>query len=225
MGAGLVALVLTRWTHLPDQQWRVLVRMAHTALDQPRDGQPAATYYGGHELLARTLRREYPPPGKARDNVLRDVRRIAAGLAAAGAIKPIDTGQPIRQGNGRTYLLTLAQIGGGVHNPSSAGVVNPSSAGDDSPSSAGDIRATQQGMTTPPRRSTDYARTRARASAPRSQPSAALRCRHKRPLPADYSGCPECEEDRSLCVVCGGPLGDALVPLGVRVHDECRRTR
>jgi hypothetical protein len=112
VGAQLVGRVLDHWQHLPDVQYRVLLRMAHTALDWPRRDQPAATYWGGHELLARTLRRDWPAATdprsrQQRDVILRDVRRACVELVKDGAIEIIDTGRTVRSGHAQVYRLTL----------------------------------------------------------------------------------------------------------------------
>ena len=47
MGAYLVGFALANWSHVPDRAFRVLVRMALTALDYPNGDQPADLYFGG----------------------------------------------------------------------------------------------------------------------------------------------------------------------------------
>ncbi|RLK13302.1 hypothetical protein DER29_4319 [Micromonospora sp. M71_S20] len=101
MGARLVGLVLARWTHLPDRAFRVAVRMALTALDEPTDKVPAATYFGGRDALANVLRNER---GGTRDSVLRVVRLAIEDLIDAGAAKRVSKG---RVGNNAVYELTL----------------------------------------------------------------------------------------------------------------------
>jgi hypothetical protein len=167
MGARLVTLVLTYWTGLPDRQFRILLRMAHTALDTPSDDgkKPAEMYWGGHELLAMTLGCPYPDGDgaearRARAGVLREVRREVAALRKAGACRVVDTGRVVRQGHSQTYLLTLWQPDrAGPQRTSSAGPLpsdsaggqNPSSAGAQNPSSAGGLSPSEQGVTAPPR--------------------------------------------------------------------------
>jgi hypothetical protein len=92
MGAALVGEVLARWTHLPDRQFRVLLRMAHTALDYPNGEYPARLYFGGHDLRAMSLRSPYPEGDdkdaiKAHGTLHRHVRSAVAGLVASGAIQ------------------------------------------------------------------------------------------------------------------------------------------
>lgn len=100
MGARLVTLVLMRWAQLGDAEFRLLVRMAHTALDERSDGRPAATYFGGHELLAATMRSD----GGSMSTVLRRVRKAITNLSAAGAIERVGSA---RSGNNQVYRLTL----------------------------------------------------------------------------------------------------------------------
>ncbi|MDX3868016.1 hypothetical protein [Streptomyces europaeiscabiei] len=167
MGAQLVGLVLSRWKHLNDTDFRILIRMALTALDQEKDGHPPHLYFGGHEFLAMALRRPFPEGDseqsrKARQNILRDVRRSVKGLVDQGAIEVVDTGRAVRQGVAKTYRLTLWSAAG-VLTPSSAGAENPSatghtaggddpsSAGGDDPCSGGVLSPQEQGVTTPPR--------------------------------------------------------------------------
>ncbi len=114
MGASLVGAALARWTHVSDTAFRILVRMALTALDNPSaDGRkPAATYWGGRDLLAMSLRRPWPEGGdersmNARKNIHRDVRRALEELAKEGAIEVVDTGRAVRQGNRQVYRLRL----------------------------------------------------------------------------------------------------------------------
>lgn len=159
MGAQLVALVLSRWKHLNDTEFRILIRMALTALDQENDGHPPHLYFGGHEFLATALRRPFPEGDddqarKARQNVLRDVRRSVKGLVDQGAIEVVDTGRAVRQGVAKTYRLTLWSSAGAVTPSStrhSAGGDDPSSAGGDDPCSGGVLNPHEQGVTPPPR--------------------------------------------------------------------------
>jgi hypothetical protein len=99
MGAQLVARVLAHWTHLSDRPFRLLVRMAHTALDKPQDGKPAGIYFAGRELLAMTLR-----GGGTNESRNRAVARTVADLIDVGAIERVDVG---RTGHNAVYRLTL----------------------------------------------------------------------------------------------------------------------
>lgn len=103
MGARLVAWVLVRWTHVSDVEFRVLVRMAHTSLDERSGALPAATYFGGHELLMATLRQE----GGSPSTVLRRVRKAITGLVEAGAIERVNAA---RSGANQVYRLTLEGV-------------------------------------------------------------------------------------------------------------------
>lgn len=118
MGASLVAHVFSGWTHLNDTSFRILARMALTALDKPKAGRPADHYFGGRELLAMALRRPWPPwPGddapvevqkaciKARATIYRDVRAAIAELVKQGAIERI--GDDARTGRNQVYRLRL----------------------------------------------------------------------------------------------------------------------
>lgn len=100
MGASLVVQVLASWSHLSDRAFRVLVRMAVTALDKPQNGQPAAIYRGGRELLAMSLRSE---KGTERTRN-RAVAKAVAELTDAGAIEHLVTGWA---GQNAVYRLTL----------------------------------------------------------------------------------------------------------------------
>lgn len=102
MGATLVGKVLTHWTHITDRAFRVLVRMAVTALDKPTDDTPAATYFAGRELLAMSLRGE----GGTVQSRYRIVARVIAELIEAGAIERTDSG---RTGHNAVYRLTLSR--------------------------------------------------------------------------------------------------------------------
>lgn len=102
MGSRLVALVLARWTHLSDRAFRLLIRMAHTALDDPNGGVPAGIYFGGRDLLAMTLRSQ----SGSTASQYREVRTVLAELAKAGAIERI--GEAHRRARA-VYRLTLEQ--------------------------------------------------------------------------------------------------------------------
>jgi len=91
---------LARWTHVSDRAFRVLVRMAHTALDKPGKGRPAAVYHGGRELLAMSLRGDKGSP----QTRYRAVQRAVAELSEAGAIRPLKSGWA---GQNAVYRLTL----------------------------------------------------------------------------------------------------------------------
>ena len=122
IGGRLVSLVVDRWHHLPDLQYRTLICMAATALDVPKTGKPAETYWGGHERIARSWRQPYPDGNTDKDcqrraNVLRDVRRACRALVDAKAIEIVETDQTVRIGHAQVYRLTLRA---GDHIPPSA---------------------------------------------------------------------------------------------------------
>jgi hypothetical protein len=102
MGAHLANKVLAHWTHVSDRAFRVLIRMALTALDKPKDDKPASIYFGGRELLAMTLRTD---KGSDRSRY-RVVARVLAELVEAGAVERADSG---RQGHNAVYRLTLSR--------------------------------------------------------------------------------------------------------------------
>ena len=101
MGARLVSLVLVRWTHVSDRAFRVLVRMALTALDEATPNNPALLYFAGQDLLALTLRNER---GGRHESVLRNARHALDELIDEGAIKRT---RNARSGQNAVYLLTL----------------------------------------------------------------------------------------------------------------------
>lgn len=141
VGSRLVSLVLARWTHVSDRAFRVLVRMAHTALDEPSNGQPSELYFGGRELLLMTLRDE----GGSQETRYRALKRIIAELIDAGAIERVQAG---RAGRNAVYKLTLdgarkidkpvddvstTKAQGGLQSPPEGGPVSPPEGGLQSP--------------------------------------------------------------------------------------------
>lgn len=101
MGARLVSLALARWSHVSDRAFRVLVRMALTALDDPTPGSGAGLYFAGQDLLAMTLRN----CGGKRESVLRSVRLAIDELIDEGAIERTKAG---RSGQNAVFHLTIA---------------------------------------------------------------------------------------------------------------------
>src|SRR5262245_30338338 len=94
MGAHLVGMVLASWSHVPDRAFRVLVRMAHTALDAAKEDQPSERYFGGRDLLALTLGQPFPPGDtddaiSARQSAYRTVRRAIEDLTKAAVVEPV----------------------------------------------------------------------------------------------------------------------------------------
>lgn len=145
MGARLVTLVLMRWPHVSDRAFRVLVRMAHTALDEPGQGTPAHLYFGGRDLLADVLRSDGD-----RDTVYRTVKRAIAELVEAGAIERVAAG---RAGRHAVYRMTLA----GARSIDTQPVDNPATPprqGDTSSPPEGDTSDPPQGDTSSPVRGT-----------------------------------------------------------------------
>jgi hypothetical protein len=100
MGSQLVAKVFATWApHVGDKAFRVLMRMAHTALDETNERAQACLYFGGPDLLAATM------PGTGTEaSKQRIARRALEELVALGAVELVN-----RAGNGRrqVYRLTL----------------------------------------------------------------------------------------------------------------------
>lgn len=114
MGAELVGLVSTKWAHLRSvSQYKILIRMALTALDRPAGPEkPAGMYFGGWEALALALGRDIPEADDYSDDaVIRrkcvrdEVIRHTSTLERLGAVKPLvdKPGRDQRQ----TWKLTL----------------------------------------------------------------------------------------------------------------------
>lgn len=102
MGAQLVSLMLAHWApQLNDRCFRVLTRMALTALDRDQGLTPAAHYFGGEELLILTLKAERDGSEAA---ARRTVRRAIADLIALGAIERVTKGYP---GHNAVFKLLL----------------------------------------------------------------------------------------------------------------------
>lgn len=143
MGANLVTQVLAHWTHVSDRAFRVLVRMAVTALDNPTPKQPAAIYRAGRELLAMSLRSE----GSA-ETRYRAVKRAVAELTEAGAIEHLATGWA---GQNAVYRLTLDRSNSTPKPDGMGGLGDPPKGGFSDPPMGGQI-ATERGVAaTPPR--------------------------------------------------------------------------
>lgn len=102
MGAKLATLALTRWApHVPDRAFRVLMRMALTALDEAQNGTQAGLYFGGRDLLLSCLRAER---GGKRDTQLRQLRKAINELVEMGAVRRTNTAYA---GVNQVYELTL----------------------------------------------------------------------------------------------------------------------
>lgn len=113
-GGRLVKRVITHWPGLHHAEWRILVTMAETALDDRTPQHPAGLYWGGHARLALALGTPEPDPDDPRslarwNGALRNVRRYCAGLVEAKAVEVVDTGQPVRDGHAQTYRLLVEQ--------------------------------------------------------------------------------------------------------------------
>ena len=75
---------------------RVLLRMAHSALDKPRGDQPAAVYWGGWESLA--LACGYAVPDEDGTDETRKLRRTAHERARAAVAELVARGIVKREG-------------------------------------------------------------------------------------------------------------------------------
>lgn len=147
MGANLVTQVLASWTHVSDRAFRVLVRMAVTALDNPTPKQPAAIYRAGRDLLAMSLRTE----GNASTRY-RAVKRAVAELTEAGAIEHLATGWA---GQNAVYRLTLDRSKSSIGPDRMGGSSDPPEGGSSDPPMGGQ-NATEWGApATPPRNHKD----------------------------------------------------------------------
>lgn len=150
MGANLVAQVLAHWTHVSDRAFRVLVRMAVTALDKEMNGNPPNIYHAGRELLAMSLRSD---KGTA-DTRYRAVKRAVAELTEAGAIEHLATGWA---GQNAVYRLTLQRTktisAKDPEIPEMGGPTSPPLGGPTSPPMGGLCTLTRGAPEAPPRSS------------------------------------------------------------------------
>jgi len=152
VGANLVMQVSAGWTHVSDRAFRILVRMAVTALDTPSKGQPAAVYHGGRELLAMSLRSEGSDETK-----FRAVKRAVAELSEAGAIEHVASGWA---GQNAVYRLTLNRSRPAVEPTEMGGLIGPPKGGRTSPPMGGQS-ATERGVAeAPPRNQEEPIRER-----------------------------------------------------------------
>jgi hypothetical protein len=76
--------------------------MAHTALDEAKDGKPAGHYWGGRDLLAMSLQPDWPEGDdehvRHQRTLLREtVRRALAELVKAGAVERVGSAHRRRQ--------------------------------------------------------------------------------------------------------------------------------
>ena len=106
MGARLIAEVLANFNDVGYDAYRLLVRMAHTALDEDTKDRPARLYFGGRDVLAETIRDDLPaePTSKERKNAYADVRRALRVLVEAGAVERANSAHT---GERQVYRLTL----------------------------------------------------------------------------------------------------------------------
>lgn len=137
MGATLVTQALAHWSHVSDRAFRVLIRMAVTAYDQPHKGNPPSIYRHGRELLAMSLRGEKG----SEQTRYRAVKRALSELTEAGAIEHVQAGW---SGQNAVYRLTLDR-------KSMGGPTSPPVGGPTSPPKGGSKRAEKGGRTDPPR--------------------------------------------------------------------------
>lgn len=102
MGAHLVKLMVVRWSPvLTNDAFRVLTTMAITALDHAKGLIPAATYFGGHELLGMSLYSERNgSPASTK-------RRVTKAIAELIRLRAIELVRRAVTGSHAVYLLTL----------------------------------------------------------------------------------------------------------------------
>jgi len=86
--------------------------MALTALDDRTERHPAATYWGGRELIARSWRWPWPDGGtdddaRKRRTILHEVTVVCRDLRSDGAIEIVKGDRPAGPGRRQTFLLTL----------------------------------------------------------------------------------------------------------------------
>jgi hypothetical protein len=166
MGATLVTQVLAHWSHLSDRAFRVLVRMAVTALDKPQNGNPANIYRAGRDLLAMTLRSE-----GSTETRYRAVKRAVAELTEAGAIEHLVTGWA---GQNAVYRLTL-DAPNAIRKPHSMGGRSDPPKGGPTDPPMGGQNDTERGVAqTPPRNQEEITKERGEeelgSSTPTSHP-------------------------------------------------------
>ena len=116
MGIQLVGRALVHWApHISDRAFRVLIRMACTALDQEKDGQPPNIFFGGRDLLAMSFRAER---GGTDESTHRTVRRAVVELVDVGAIERV---VEAKRGTNGVYRLLLDAV------PKTSGLRTPES--------------------------------------------------------------------------------------------------
>lgn len=109
MGIELVKLVSLHGASLSGNAFKVLNRMAMTALDSPKDGRPDRLYFNGWEPLAMAL-------GYADGDVshgspgFQSVKRALATLRKEGFVEPLGEA---RTGTRQTYRVCVGLVSGG----------------------------------------------------------------------------------------------------------------
>lgn len=108
MGMQLVGLVMNNWApHLNDQCFRVLTRMALTALDEANDKYEACLYFAGREPLISVMNEADKRDPKALEQaILRSIRK----LIKLGAIERLNKPCPGRRAEYRLTLKTPPRI-------------------------------------------------------------------------------------------------------------------
>jgi hypothetical protein len=106
MGIELARLVATTCGGLRGNDYKVLNRMAVTALDRTNArGQAPYLYFGGWDVLAVAIGQQVAPEGLTKSQE-EQVRRAIRNLKSAGLIEPLEA--KARAGIRQTYRLRLA---------------------------------------------------------------------------------------------------------------------
>jgi hypothetical protein len=117
MGAELVGLVYAGYADLPGNQFKVLGRMALSALDYPsRSGKPARVYTAGWQPLSLALGRDIhdlasdsPESLERRRHLRHEISKIWTALKKADAIRPL-INHP-QSGQQQVWSLVLERSG------------------------------------------------------------------------------------------------------------------
>jgi len=106
----LAGMVMTRWApYLTDRAFRVLMRMAHTALDEPTDKNEAGMFTADRGLLLSVMRAErHGDLG----SLERAVERAIKDLIQIGAIERVNRPGFGRRANYRLTLVNTSRIDG-----------------------------------------------------------------------------------------------------------------
>lgn len=113
-GGRLVKRAVSHWPGLSHAEWRALVTMCATALDDPdpKTGTEAGLYFGGYENLARSLGYDWPE-GRDRESevrrkgILRNIRRYVEKLATVKAIERADPDQKAYRGHALVFTIKV----------------------------------------------------------------------------------------------------------------------